>query len=654
MEPPGLEGGAPLAAPDPGGEEAGDGAGLPKGEEVLDAIHARGGKPRWEAREEFLREHPDQGEALLESLAQAFQLLRGRVRDLDRSGRIQIPAWHAGPEDRGAQVPARISLAGPQGEAMADDLYGEVADTFEKIIALPDWEWEAVAVASHLAHWDVGQSGRMRKLCAQAARSLEQALRQDPYDLDLATFWVEMTDAAGLPLEHLDGLCLPVPGDPWPEAGMVSRLVAPSLRRRDWNGALKVLAELAPQGPPEPVTPRGWEDYCRLQGTFHGLRALALAGQGSRDLAAHALGESRHWAGRNGVREAAVFGGSQLMGSAEAAIAWRRLIAQAMDRGGDAPPMPPVEPPLRLVVGGMPSWILEWSALRQAPELAPWSPSELRWEVADRQAHEQQSARRGWGPGPRWALYRGEELRATGTTCPNSGSLAALLDSQGPAMLQRLQRVVEAEPHHLAARRERFDLLLRRMPDPRLEPILAQDAARALVTLEFAPSASWKPDPELWADAAQQALPRLEQAIRSWPNRTYLWRAWFSWARFHPRHPSVLALAQGTVFWSPRGDWRGWLPYEVHRAVAAELRAQGNYPAMREWFRSVWEHLDHRPLTSLPNHERAWVMERRREEETAVFRPLREALQVLGCNDERQELERVFGEMTGRAPSRRP
>jgi hypothetical protein len=75
---------------------------------------------------------------------------------------------------------------------------------------------------------------------------------------------------------------------------------------------------------------------------------------------------------------------------------------------------------------------------------------------------------------------------------------------------------------------------------------------------------------------------------------------------------------------------------------------------MREWFRSVWEHLDHRPRTSLAKHERSWVMERRREEETAVFRPLREALQALGYSDERQELERVFGEMMGRTPSRRP
>jgi len=638
----------------PGGEEAGCGAGMPRGEEVLDAIHARGGQPRWEAREEFLREHPDQGEALMESLNQAFQLLRVRVADLDRAGKVQVPVWREGPQGRGAPAPSRIRLAGPQGEAMADELYGEVAGLLERILALPDWELEAGSLASHLARWDVGQSSRMRRLCAQAARSLEQALRQEPYDPELAAFWVEAADAAGQPLDHLEGLCVPVPGDVWPEAAMVSRFLDPSLRRRDWSGALKILSGLVPQGPPEPVTPRGWEDYCRLQGALNALRALALAGQGSRDLAGQALGEARHWAGRNGLREATVLGGAHLMGSAEDAMAWRRLLAQALDRGGDPPPMPTSEPPLRLVVGGMPRWILEWAALRQAPELAPWSPSELRWEAADRLAHENQGARHGWAPGPRWALYRGEELRATGTACPGPRGLAALLENQGPPMLQRLQRLLEAQPDHLAARRERFDLLLRRMPDPRLEPVLAQDAARALVALEFEPSAPWLPDPGLWAQAAQQALPALEQTIRSWPNRAYLWRAWLSWAQFHPRKPSVLALAQATAFWSPGGDWRAWLPYEVQRAVAAELRRQGSYLAMREWFRSIWDHLDHRPLAALRQHERPWVLERRREEETAVFNPLRDALMALGCKDELNELERMFAEMMGRTPPRRP
>jgi len=315
--------------------------------------------------------------------------------------------------------------------------------------------------------------------------------------------------------------------------------------------------------------------------------------------------------------------------------------------------MPEAMPPLRLVVGGMPRWLVAWTSLRGAAELAPWSPAELHWEVADRDTFEQARARYGWAPGPRWALYRGTELRASGTPCPDPRALAATLAGEGPAMLTRLQGLLAAQPEHLAARRERMELLLRRMPDPRLEPLLVEDALGTLAALEFNPKVSWNPDPALWGAAAGQALPALEQAIRTWPNRAYLWRAWISWARFHPARPSVLALAQSVPFWSPRGEWRSWLPYEVQRAVAAELKWQGNYGVMREWFRAVWDSLDHRPLRSLYRGERTWVMERRREEQSAVFQPLRDALGALGSTEEQAELERSFGEMMGRDFSRR-
>jgi hypothetical protein len=114
----------------------------------------------------------------------------------------------------------------------------------------------------------------------------------------------------------------------------------------------------------------------------------------------------------------------------------------------------------------------------------------------------------------------------------------------------------------------------------------------------------------------------------------------------------VLTLAQSTAFWSPRGDWRSWLPYEVQRAVAAELKRQGSFSAMRDWFRSVWDTLDHRPLRNLYRGEQSWIMERRQQEKTAVFQPLREALAALGCTQEQAELEREFGEMMGRTLSR--
>jgi hypothetical protein len=638
----------------PSGEEAAYGTGRPKGEEILDGIHSTGAKPRWEAREQFLREHPDQGEARLEAVGQAFQVLRVRLLALDKEGKVRVPAWHGEPGAKPGLTNARISLApGRLGEDQADELYAGVAEALEHLLGLPRWERQSGAVAAFLGAYEVGQSTRMRKLCAQAARGLEQALREEPYDQDLANLWMETMDAAGQPLGNLAGMCTPVPGDPWPDPGMLGRLLEPSFRRRDWNGALKLLADLVPQGPPEPMSATGWDNHCRLQCALQAQRAIALAGLGSWDLASSALAEARHWGGSSGVRETLLTRGSLFTGPGGDANAWRLLITQALGREGEPPPMPALEPPLRLVIGGMPKWILNWTALRGAPELAAWSPAELHWEAADREAHEKARARYGWAPGPRWALYRGEQLRASGAQCPEPRGLAAALEGEGLTLLQRLQALLSAQPDHLAARRERFDLLMKRMPDRRLEPLLAQDAAKALMPLAFNPQSGWKPDPALWADAAQQALPALELAIRTWPNRTYLWRAWISWARFHPTRPSVLSLAQSTAFWSPKGEWRSWLPYEVQRAVAAELKRQGNYTAMRDWFRAVWDTLDQRPLRAIYKGEQSWIMERRREEETAVFQPLRDALAALECTQEQAELERAFGEMMGRQPSGR-
>jgi hypothetical protein len=37
----------------------------------------------------------------------------------------------------------------------------------------------------------------------------------------------------------------------------------------------------------------------------------------------------------------------------------------------------------------------------------------------------------------------------------------------------------------------------------------------------------------------------------------------------------VLSLAQSTDFWSPKGEWRSWLPHEVQRAVVVTLLQGG-------------------------------------------------------------------------------
>lgn len=316
------------------------------------------------------------------------------------------------------------------------------------------------------------------------------------------------------------------------------------------------------------------------------------------------------------------------------------------------PPRPALPAPLRVTLMGRPSWLVAWTTLRDAPEMALWSPGELRWEIAAPSAHAQARGRFDWDARPRWALFQGETLLATGETCPTAPALAAVLAGHGAPMLERLGRLLAAHPDHLAARRARFERLLQRMPDRNLEPLLLEDARKAHLALPFGPKEGWRPDPDLWAGAAQDVLAELERVLRSWPRDGELWRAWISWSRFHPRQPSPVALAQGLPYWSPDADWRAALPMGVHLAVAGELRRKGDFQTMRTWFQAAWGGLDHRPLAELRPWERTGMRSARLEAGTAIVTPLAEALRALGLQEQRLELERVFAAMMGREPSR--
>jgi len=635
--------GASWALLAPSGEVAGVGTGRPKGAALLDAIHASGALARWEVRDAFLKEHPNQGDARLEALGQELRLLRAQLASLDAQGKVKVPAWHPAP---GLPVTEdRVSLAGAEGDAKADELYQGVLEALRNLAQVPAWTREAEWVASRLGQFELGQSTAFRRFFSTLAPQLEDLAAQDPQDL-----WMEVLDGAGLAPETLSGRMLAVPGSVWPSAQVLPTLLEPSRRRGNWEGELKLLADLAPQAPPEPVTRRGWDAYCELQGALLAHTTSALASRGSWDQARAALDEAVRWGGARSAQAALLRRGAR--GSGTDAGAWRSLFSQLATRKQEPPPAPHLPAPLRLTLMGRPSWLLAWTGLRDAPELALWSPGELQWDVATPDAHARARRTFGWNAKPRWVLTRGEDLLATGETRPEGKGLAGVLAGQGMPMLERLSRFLAQNPDHLAARRERFDLLLKRMPDARLEPLLAEDAARARLTLPFGPLEGWKPSEAIWAGAAQAVLPELEASLRGWPGDALLWQAWISWSRFHPGRPLILELARSLPYWNPNGDWRTSLPYAVQRAVAAELRRQGNFQLMRDWFQAAWDLLDQRPLKDLRPWEKPYLLDRRRAEETAIFQPLRDALRALGMNEQLLELERTFGAMMGREPTR--
>lgn len=94
-------------------------------------------------------------------------------------------------------------------------------------------------------------------------------------------------------------------------------------------------------------------------------------------------------------------------------------------------------------------------------------------------------------------------------------------------------------------------------------------------------------------------------------------------------------------------EWTARLPREVHRAVAAELRAQGRFEDMRAWFQAAYAGLDGRPLRDDRGSVIPWVQAARKAETEAIVLPLREALAVLRRDAEFLALEPRWAELSG-------
>lgn len=616
---------------DPHNQLAGTGAGHPTGDQLLGAIHSAGQQARFERLAAFLRDHPNQGEARQEAANLELRRLRAQIL-------AQPPVAGAEPRFDG-----RLALHGADAEARADELFAPAVEALRALTQVPSWGREAHWLASRMAGQDLGQSPHARRWFAELAEDLEARVAADPDDAALVRAWVEALDAARRLPETMSGRIQPVPGEPWPEASLMPSLLEPYLRRRAFQTAEQLLRDLTPAGPPQPLTPHGWEEYCDLRAAVSAQRAALYLAQGAQGEVQASIDDAMAWGGARQVVAALMRRG--LTDPRSDTTYLRQLWAQASTRKSTRPAMPAQPAPLRLVLYGHPSWLLAWTALHTSAELAPWAPGELRWEFGGKDAAAKERQKHQWDAHPRWALYRGDDLLAQGQTCPGPVALAGVLAAHGTPMLERLAQVLAQHPDHLAARRARFDLLLKRMPDKRLEPLLAEDAARLQLHLPFGPDEAWHPDPDLWSGAAGPVLAELETQLRSWPGFADLWEAWVSWARFHPARPSIVHLAKDLPYWHPEGDWRAGLPYVVHRAVAAELKRQGQFLQMRDWFQSAWDQLDRRPMKDLRPWERSWASERRTEEETAIYQPLREALRALGMNDQLLELQRQFSAM---------
>jgi hypothetical protein len=628
------------------GEEAGDGLGVPKGEAILGLLRERGLKPRWEERRAFLKENPGNGEAWSDEVMKAARLARLRMKRLMAHGKAVRGSSHL----LGREMPATV-LADPNPEvreAQADEVFEELAAALQGAQGVEGW-WKGIVDVSMLfPSMGASDSPRMRKVCHSLAEDLEQALLHRGPELGLDSRWISFRAMAGQPVKLLPEF-VSLPGEPGPSATILMACISNLVAEKDWEGALSMLDRFSDQKLQEPWTPETWDGWCFYQSFLAGLRIRPLWELGRKEEAKTAAETMRAWAGTEWpeIGNDAFFVGSKIQ---EESFFQDMLLKPPLPKQ----PMPAQRGAVRIALMGEPSWRADWEALRESRSLLSWAPGELQWVRLNEEEAQRLRNLNTWGPEPRWALLRDSELLLTGWQCPNPETLASVLEKEQPSRLRRLNELLDRNPGHLGLRRRRMALLKARMPEPRLEELLAEDARATFepenmgltpLLLDFGPDASWKPDPRLWQWSAQQVLPRLESLLRAWPSHPGFWKAWLAWARFHPSRPSVVSFAGTLSLWQSRDQWIGALPPEVHRTVATELRADKNYPEIVRWLEDAWRGVDKTPAAKVDPDTWSYLKPEREKLREGIVTPLAESLRMLKRDPVARAVEAAYKAM---------
>jgi hypothetical protein len=194
------------------------------------------------------------------------------------------------------------------------------------------------------------------------------------------------------------------------------------------------------------------------------------------------------------------------------------------------------------------------------------------------------------GPGGRWAALRGDEVLASGKELPSALALAEQLRGLQPPRLEALGAFVNQHPDQEEARRARLSLLRGRMPHPRLEMQLLEEA-KALRSA-FGAGEDWTPTPELWAAPAKRLVPELELQLRRWPSEGATWEAWVEWSNLLQAPPNPSDLLKRLPIFRMR-EWMGVdagpLPLDVASRVARKLKALGRWKDLEAWCRTFWD-----------------------------------------------------------------
>jgi tetratricopeptide (TPR) repeat protein len=623
------------------GRIVGDGLGQADPRKILNLLRKEGFISKAERRAAFLKEHPDNGGAWSQELRYGIRLAALRFQAWTGANPFK-PELRRDPKALG-ELRTRL------GTEKSARLFPEGLRALRRVSELQGLGWEGI-IAFRRVEFLFGEPSLNQgaaEIEPMAWKLLEDAdpSGPDPDFTLLPSFWASVARLAGTDIpKRLMGIReVPMGSTDW-YFGL--RL---AWRAVGLENMLRILEQTPSNRLPE-YPGSGWE--WRRNGIISTLvlRGEALVRAGREEEALAAFQEARRLSGRNWEYVRSL--GTSLLGGPAVPI------PKALDQLLKADPLPdlpepPRSAPFRLVALD-PSMGKALATLLEDPSFASWNRKELYLESGPDGRARSLQERLGGEEKARWALLSGDQVLASGIESPAARVLASRMESANPSELQRLSDWIGRNPDHLGARKARFKMLLSRMPDPRLESLLAEDALATLLPPHPRPS-GWTPDPSLWSWVAAKALPQIERRLESWPTRWQLWIAWIGWTEFHPSSPSALALSERLVLWDPVPSWRGLLPMEVHRAVAPEFRRQRRFEDMRAWFQAAWDLLDRTPLSVelegiKDPADRPGLVQSRQQMRDGIVLPLRESLVALRRDAELLALDREVAGWMGEAP----